>query len=99
MAIQTGNTQSLSEHIAGSLELFILGEESNCTRQEAVQSLGHFFSQYKPNNFIVLHEGGKYAYRYIIGTLKTENGNFRVYYLLKEDNQLPLIQQLRIDHE
>jgi hypothetical protein len=99
MAFRTGNSTSLTNHMAKRVELYVLENERNCSKEEARVILQNFFEANQSNNFIVLHEGGKYAYRYIIGTLVTINGNFRVYYLLKDDNQNPLIQQLRIDYE
>jgi hypothetical protein len=47
----------------------------------------------------VIHQGGKEDARYAIGSLETDKETFRVYFLLKNKDNKPLIHQLRIEKE
>ncbi len=96
-ALKTGNTDELSYFLNQNLELVILNRETRCSKKEAINKINNFFTTYVPNNFIILHEGGKSAYHYAIGTLNTSKGKFRVYFLLKKGKGQEYIQQLRIE--
>ncbi|MDD2199897.1 MAG: DUF4783 domain-containing protein, partial [Bacteroidales bacterium] len=65
----------------------------------AEQILRNFFLKYKVQNFRLLHQGGKEDAQYAIGTLETDKGSFRVYFLVKQKNDKAFIHQLRIELE
>ena len=98
-ALQAGNSHELAKYFSASVELVILNAENVYSKSQAEQILKDFFQSHKPNNFTIIHEGGKEKSIYAIGTLSTNNGTFRVYILLKETNNTYYIHQLRIENE
>ncbi|HPG74004.1 MAG TPA: DUF4783 domain-containing protein [Bacteroidales bacterium] len=98
-AMKLGNVDELSKYFNTSIELVVLDKEDVYSKQQAVQILKTFFSKYKVKNFTLLHQGGKEEAQYAIGTLETEQGNFRVYFLVRQKGTTALIHQLRIEEE
>ncbi len=96
-ALNTGNCDELAPYIIDELELVIEEHDNIYSKEEAITLIEKFFNRNIPNDFIILHEGGKSAYHYAIGNLKTHNGEYRVYFLLKENEGKEYIQQLRIE--
>ncbi len=98
-AMKVGNIEELSKYFNSSIELVVLDKEDVYSKQQAVQILKAFFAKHKVSDFTLLHQGGKEEAKYAIGNLETENGNFRIYFLVKQKNNVSLIHQLRIEEE
>lgn len=99
LAFRAGNVEKLSEYLNSTIELVILDKEDFYNRSTAETILKDFFSNHQTLEFIIKHQGGKNDTHYAIGSLKTRNGNFRVYFLVKEVDNKPLIHQLRIEKD
>lgn len=99
VAIKAGNSKELAKHFNTNIELLILENEDVYSKTQAEMICKDFFTKYPPSNFKILFEGGKESSKYAIGSLSTPNGNFRVYFLLKVQNNISLIHQLRIEKE
>jgi Ni,Fe-hydrogenase III component G len=98
-AMKVGNAEELSKHFNSSIELVILDQEDVYSKQQAEQIVRNFFLKHKVKSFRLLHQGGKEDAQYAIGTLETEKGDFRVYFLVKQKNDRAFIHQLRIELE
>lgn len=98
-AMKVGNAEELSKHFNTSIELVILDQEDVYSKQQAEQIVRNFFLKHKVKSFRLLHQGGKEDAQYAIGTLETEKGDFRVYFLVKQKNDNAFIHQLRIELE
>jgi hypothetical protein len=96
-ALKNGDTDQLAYYFNNTIELVILDIDNTVSKNKAIEQIKKFFAIHIPNNFIILHEGGKEAYRYAIGSLSTSKGTYRVYFLLKNINGQDYIQQLRIE--
>jgi hypothetical protein len=99
LSFKAGNAAELAKHFHTNVELIILKEEDVYSRSQAEQIIRKFFSEHKPSGFRVIHEGGKEYPRYAIGSLDTSKATYRVYILMKEQDNKPLIHQLRIEEE
>jgi hypothetical protein len=99
LAFKAGNSKELSKYFNSNLELVIVDNENVYSKPQAEQIIKDFFMKHIPKNFTILHEGGKEESRYAIGNLVTNNGIFRVYFLLKHKDNMQLIHQLRIETE
>jgi hypothetical protein len=97
MAIKAGNAAELSVYMNSTIELLLLGKEDFYKRNVAETILKDFFSEYRTKDFIIRHQGAKNEAQYAIGNLKTDKGDFRVYFLLKKVDQKLLIHQIRIE--
>ena len=96
LSLQTGNAKVLSGYFNDNVELVVLDNDNVYSKAQAKQVVSNFFKSFTPESFNVIHQGGKEGSKYVIGNLKTNNGNFRIYFLLKNSNGKDYIHQLRI---
>jgi hypothetical protein len=99
LAFRAGNAEELAKHFYNNIELIIIENEDVYSKNQAEQILRKFFTDHHPSSFNIIHEGGKETSSYAIGSLSTSSGNFRVSFLIKNQDGTPLIHQLRIEEE
>lgn len=99
MAIKAGNASELSKYMNSTIELLLLDKEDFYKKNVAETILKDFFAEYQTKDFTIRHQGAKNDAQYAIGNLKTEKGDFRVYFLLKKVDQDLLIHQIRIESD
>jgi hypothetical protein len=97
IAFKAGNASELSKYINSTVQLLLLEKEDFYKKNVAETILKDFFAEYKVRDFVMQHQGGINDSQYAIGNLKTEKGDYRVYFLLKKVNQELLIHQIRIE--
>jgi len=97
VSIQNGNDASLATFFNENVELVVESHDDVYSKSQAQQIVAEFFKSNKPKQFSIIHQGGKEGARYAIGTLITNTGSFRVYFLLKTKNSNSYIHQLRIE--
>lgn len=97
LALKAGNASELSKYINSTVELLLIDKEDFYKKKVAETILRDFFAEYKTRDFVVRNEGRRNDAQYAIGNLKTEKGNFRVYFLLKKVDQEFLIHYIRIE--
>ncbi len=96
-AFRAGNATELSKYLNSTVQILLLGKEDFYKKNLAETILKDFFSQYKTRDFVIRHQGGTNDAQYAIGSLKTDKGDFRVYFLLKKVGSELLIHQIRIE--
>lgn len=99
LSLKTGNASNLSSYFNENIELVVLDRDDVYSKAQAQQIVTSFFDQYKAQGFSIIHQGGKEGAKYAIGNLTTNNGTFRVYFLLKNDGSKAYIHQLRIEKQ
>jgi hypothetical protein len=99
IAIKAGNAAELSKYMNSTVELLLLEKEDFYKKNVAEAILNDFFKEYQTKDFTIRHQGAKNDAQYAIGNLKTDKGDFRVYFLLKKVNQELLIHQIRIESD
>lgn len=99
LSLKTGNASTLSNYFNQNIELVVLDKEDVYSKDQAKQIVSSFFSTNTAQRFAIIHQGGKVGSRYAIGNLTTNNGVFRVYFLLKDDEGKAYIHQLRIEKQ
>jgi hypothetical protein len=97
IAIKAGNASDLAKYMNSTIELLLLDKEDFYKKSVAETILRDFFNEYRTTDFTIRHQGAKNDAQYAIGNLKTEKGDFRVYFLLKKVDQELLIHQIRIE--
>lgn len=97
LALKTGNASELSKYINSTVELLLLDKEDFYKKNVAETILKDFFAEYKTRDFVISHHGGINDAQYAIGNLKTDKGDFRVYFLLKKVDQELLIHKISIE--
>ncbi len=96
---KTGNAEMLSTFFYKNIELQILDDENVYSKTQAEQIVKRFFQQNKPVDFEIRHQSGKDGSEYAIGILHTNKANFRVYFLIKTQEDKQYIHQLSIKKE
>ena len=99
VSIQNGDDVSLAEFFNENVELVVENHDDVYSKSQAQQIVAAFFKLNKPKQFNILHQGGKEGARYAIGSLITNTGTFRVYFLLKNKNKSSYVHQLRIEKQ
>jgi hypothetical protein len=97
MAFKRGSSVELGKYLGNDVELVILNRTSNCDKVTAKATMDTFFAQNEVSNFSVNHHGKKGESGFLIGTLNTSTGNYRVNCFLKRIQNEYLIHQIRID--
>jgi hypothetical protein len=97
LSLETGNSKTLSNYFNQNVELVVIDNDNVYSKAQAKQIVSNFFSNFTPESFSIIHQGGKEGAKYVIGNLITNNGNFRVYFLLKKNEGKEYIHQLRIE--
>lgn len=97
-AFQSGNANALAEHFDAEVELSILDDDDVYSKAQAQQVMQKFFTNNKPSSFAKQHEGkSPSGANYCIGTLKTNNGSYRVSIHAKSIGGKKVVQQLTIE--
>jgi len=99
VSIQNGNDAGLAEFFNENVELVVQTHDDVYSKSQAQQIVAEFFKANKPKQFKIIHQGGKDDARYAIGSLTTNTGTYRVYFLLKNKNNNSYIHQLRIEKQ
>ena len=99
IAFKAGNAAELSKYMNATVGILLLDKEDFYKKNVAEAILNDFFNRYKTKDFIIRHQGAKSDAQYAIGILKTDKGDFRVYFLLKKVDTQLLIHTIRIEAE
>ena len=92
-----GNSQELNKYLGEKVDLVIQNRSTSVDKQTAEGTLASFFNSNKVSGFNVNHEGKREESSFIIGTLTTANGNFRVNCFFRRVQNKYFINQIRID--
>ena len=99
-ALKSGNAFKVSAFFKSQVDITVLDESDLLSKLEAEKLLFDFFQGHKPSDFVILHQGkSRTGQEYNIGTLKTENGDFRISFYINKTNDSEFIQQLIIEAE
>jgi len=99
LSIQSGNDVMLASYFNQNVELVVESHDDVFSKSQAQQIVAEFFKANKPKQFSIIHQGGKDEARYAIGSLITNTGTYRVYFLLKNKDNNSYIHQLRIEKQ
>ncbi len=100
VALKAGNSKEIAKHFGTNVNLKILNQEDIYSKNQAEMILKDFFTKNPVKNYITKHNGtSKNGAQYSIGSLNTNNGNFRIYYFIRKNPDGVQIQELRIENE
>jgi hypothetical protein len=92
-ALNNSNSNQLGSFFNNQIELVVGNQNDVYSNQQAQAIISDFFRRNHILSFHLLHKGTKETACFAIGVLKTSNGGYRVYILMRKN----LIQQLRIE--
>ena len=96
-AFKKGNSQELSKYLGDKVSLVIQAETVDAGKGKAARVMEDFFARHKVQGFEVNHKDQRAESGFIIGTLKTKEGDFRVHCFFKKAEKEYVIHQIRID--
>ena len=96
--LEAGDAESLSAWFAPNLEVSVLGDSHDASRNQAKQIVKTFFKSHSPSSFTISHQAGRENLRCAIGMLEDDKENFLVtIFISKPEGEGFQIQQLKID--
>lgn len=99
-AIQTANSKLLASYFAPNITLSLPDKDDIYSKGQAEIIVRDFFMAQKVKSFAVINQGAsKGGAQYTIGKLITQQGVYRTYFLVKQVDNAPQIQQLRFEKE
>lgn len=100
-AIGAGNVAELAAVMDAEVELSILDQEDLYSRADATAALKKFFARVTPTRFGKVHQGSSKSAdaEYVIGTLATSQGAYRVYVYVAKSPTGVVLQELRFERE
>ncbi|MDQ3047589.1 MAG: DUF4783 domain-containing protein [Bacteroidota bacterium] len=99
-AVRSGNPKNISNFFIENIDLKVIEQEDVYSKQQAEMILKDFFGKHPVKSFTVAHKSQpKAGSQYVIGSLDTSNGKFRIYFLIKTTGTQTLIQQFKIETE
>ncbi len=96
-SFQRANISGMSEQINSSVDMILPSDDRTVSKDDCISAVTQFLRSVSPKEFSVLHQGSRGDSKFMVATLKTARGNFRVHILFKKVNNQFLISQLRIE--
>ncbi len=95
-AMKTGNATEIAQHFSSRVEISILGESINYSREAAEKKLFEFFDQNQAEDYQQLEEEAESKVDHVVGLLTTESGEYKVSYYLITTHEKHQINHLII---
>ncbi len=95
--IRIGDADKLSAWFADNLEIVVISQTNDSSRNQARQIVKSFFSAYNPSAFSITHQAGKSNMKYALGILNAGGERFVVTIFVNFKNDSFEIQQLKIE--
>lgn len=95
--ISRGNAEALSAWFGENLDISVLGNGGNSSRNQARQILRSFFESYTPRSFQITYTAGRASMKYALGTLNAGGETFLVTIFVSSKGDSYSIQQLKIE--
>lgn len=96
-SLKKGDVNAFSRFLGEDVTLIIGKESSELKKEEAKLKINDFFIQNKVLDFEMKHQGDRNNSAYVIGTLITSNGEFRLNCFFKKVNENLFIDRIRIE--
>ena len=97
VALKKGSPQELNRYLGEKVDLTIQEKTVSADKTLAQETLTSFFSGNPVKGFDVNHQGKRGESSFIVGTLRTGNGIFRVNCFFRRIQNKYFIHQIRID--
>mgnify|MGYP004478018569 CR=1 FL=1 len=97
--IRLGDADKLSAWFDDNLEISIISNTSDSSKNQAKQILKAFFDSYSPREFDINHTAGRANMKYTLGKLNAGGETFEVTIFVSFKKDSYRIQQLKIQRE
>ncbi len=96
-AFRKGNAVELNTLLDDKVNIVIQGKTTGSGKRAGEEALAQFFRLHKVQGFDLNHEGQRDESGFVVGTLRTQHGNYRVHCFLKKTGNNYFIHQIRIN--
>ena len=97
--IRQGDADKLSAWFDDNLEISVISNTSDSSKNQAKQILKSFFASYSPRGFDITHTAGRSNMKYAVGRLNAGGETFEVTIFVSFRQSTYKIQQLKILRE
>jgi hypothetical protein len=99
-AIRKGDAAKIAVNFTDKIDLKIFEQEDVYSKAQAESVLKDFFTKNKVKSFTTSHSSTvKAGNQFVVGTLETSTGKYRLSFLIKKIAEKYLISQFRIENE
>ncbi len=98
-AVKKGDATAIKPYLNSKVELLLPEESGVYSQEQAHFVLKKFFETNKVNSFEVLHHGTRQNATFAIGEYNCTNDQYRIYFLVKTNDNQKLIHQIRIEKQ
>jgi len=93
-ALKTGNATQLSRYFDIRVDITLPDKSDNYSRAQAEMIIRDFFSNNSVRSFELKYKGENNGSKYCIGTLKTNNGDYRTKLFMKQKEARQVLQEI-----
>lgn len=94
-AMRSGDANQLSRYFDTRVDVSLPGKSDNYSKSQAEMILKDFFTSNKVKNFQIKHRGeNKDGSLFCVGTLQTNNGNYRTKFFMKQKGEQQVVQEI-----
>jgi hypothetical protein len=94
---KTGNVKEIAKYFANTVDITLPSSEDQYSRSQAEIVLKNFFEGHSPSAFTLEHQGASNNGKYMVGSLVTSKGTFKVYVFVKDIGGQKSISELKIE--
>jgi hypothetical protein len=97
-SITAGDVPQLSKYLNATVEISVLNQEGYFSKSQVVSILSDFFKNNPPKDFVVKQGGSNSENtRFSIGTYFSTTGMFKIYYVVKKEQDTESIHKFTIE--
>lgn len=97
-AFKEGDQKNIAKYFNTKVELTIIQQSNVYSKTQAEMVMRDFFAKYPPTSFEFKHKGSSgQGAKFAIGLLNTQQGNFRVYFFVKQQEGNTYLQEMRFE--
>ncbi len=97
LGFANSDQQTITKYIGNKVEINLFDLSSVYSKAQAEMVLKDFFAKYEVQSFQLFNKNNANGgpSKFAIGNLNTRNGNFRIFFILKEQEGAYFIQEMR----
>ncbi len=96
-AIKNGSAAQLSKFFDNTIEITVSDKSNTYSKSQGELVVKDFFENNVVKDFEVMHKGNNAAAQFIVGTLKTKNGEYKTTIYLKQKGNNQFLQEIRFE--
>ena len=96
-SFKLGNVKEIAKYFSNTVDITLPSSEDQYSKSQAEVVLKNFFDGHIPTGFTLEHQGASNNGKYMVGSLTTFKGTFKVYVFVKDIGGQKSISELKIE--